>query len=236
METPTLIYCAGGNKQYADIAITAGYKYGSKLPETVYYPIYFADQDWKKPNRRLYMKYLEQYKPTVATVMDWEEEQQLEEVINWAEEASQFVEELIIIPKVAGGIPKLPRQINGKQVRLGYSVPVRSRPGSGGGVSKWGENTVAYEEFRGWPVHLLGGSPGQQKKISNLLNVISVDGNMHHSMATSRALFWVRGKKEFSNRWLSLKQADGVRWEGEISATYEAFRRSCTNIIGYWSS
>ena len=48
---PILIYCGGGNRRFADIAIDSGFRFGSCLPETVYHPLYMADQDWKKPNR-----------------------------------------------------------------------------------------------------------------------------------------------------------------------------------------
>ena len=30
-----LIYCAGGNKQFAETAIEAGFLYGAQLPDTV---------------------------------------------------------------------------------------------------------------------------------------------------------------------------------------------------------
>jgi hypothetical protein len=102
MAMPTLIYCAGGNRRFAQIAIDAGYKFGSQLPNTIYHPIYFADQDWKRPNRATYMAMLAQHRPTMATVLDWERDEQLPEVLDWAEEAAQYVAQVLIIPKVIG--------------------------------------------------------------------------------------------------------------------------------------
>ena len=55
-----LVYCAGGNARFAQIAIDAGYKYGARLPATVYHPVYFADQDWHAPDRARYMAALAQ--------------------------------------------------------------------------------------------------------------------------------------------------------------------------------
>jgi hypothetical protein len=47
---PELIYCAGGNPEFAALAVAAGWKYGARLPATVYQSVYFADQDWKRPD------------------------------------------------------------------------------------------------------------------------------------------------------------------------------------------
>ncbi len=107
-----LIYCAGANRQYAEIAIAAGYTYGARLPDLVYFPPGFADQDWRAPNRMAYMAALATYRPRLCTVLDWEREEQLDEVLSWADEAAQYVSEaVIIIPKVHNAIRRLPRRI-----------------------------------------------------------------------------------------------------------------------------
>ena len=122
---PELIYCADGNPRFAKIAIDAGFFYGARLPGSVKYPIHFADQDWKNPDRARYMVELEKHRPVMATVLDWEQEEQLGEVLSWAEEAAQYVERVLLIPKVIGGIERLPRKIGGADVVLAYSVPTR---------------------------------------------------------------------------------------------------------------
>lgn len=224
---PELIYCANGNGRYAEIAISAGYTYGAQLPGTVYFKPEFADQNWKKPNRDKYMAALGQYRPHTATVLDWEHRDQLSEVLSWAEDAAAFVKTVIIIPKVHGGISLLPHSVAGASIRLGYSVP-----------TKHGGTEVMAFEFLGWPVHLLGGSPGQQMRIAQMgLDIRSVDGNMMQKLASSRCLFWKPGKKPFTNGWISIKAADGAPWgDGGVDAdaTYEAFRRSCENIAKFW--
>lgn len=221
MQNIVLIFCAGKNAKFAKIAIDAGFCYGAQLPCTTYAPVYFADQNWKNPNRAAYMAALNEYRPHMASVIDWETPEQLTDVLSWAKSAAQFVDVVMIIPKVSGGIPCLPRSIDGKEVRLGYSVPT----GHGGTM-------LHLAEFVGWPVHLLGGSPGAQMRLAQYLDVKSADGNMAMKMA-NRGLFWKSGKSMYSNAWVSLKETDGQRWNGD--GNYEAFRRSCQNIMQAWA-
>lgn len=228
-----LIYCGGGNRRFAEMAVAAGMLYGAQLPDTVYTdvsPLYFADQDFKNPDRERYMEELARYRPHMATVMDWEQEGQLSEVLSWAEEAAQFVEVVLIVPKVFGGIARLPRKIGGAEVRLGYSVPTR-----------YGGTEVPVWEFAGWPVHLLGGSPHAQMRLFSSLNVASVDGNMIQKMATRWCMYWVPGDagEYASNRWWpTLREANGGELWGagtpDADAPYEAFRRSCEHTVVAW--
>lgn len=190
------------------------------MPDTVYGPLYFADQDWRNPDRKRYMTEIARYRPEMASVVDLEREGQLPEVLDWAEEAAQYVQRVVIIPKVVGIAQRLPHRIGRSAVVLGYSVPTRY---AGTAVPVW--------EFAGWPVHLLGGSPHQQMRLSHYLNVVSADGNMMSKMAVERCQFW-RWQKGSKGHWVSLEEADGERW-GE-DAPYEAFRRSCLNIAQAW--
>lgn len=225
--TPILVYCGGGNPRLYQIATTAGFRYGARLPAVVYGPIWFADQDWKRPDRRAYMAALAKHRPEQATVLDWEREEQLTEVLDWAEEASQYVDRVIVIPKVVEGIARLPRQIGGKQIMLGYSVP-----------TVFGSTPVPVWEFAGWSVHLLGGAPQKQIRVwhhlAAIADVVSCDGNMAIKLAISRCQFWVPGTANYArNRfWPRLEEADGQRWGHD--APYEAFRRSCENIVAAW--
>lgn len=222
MAVPTLIFCAGGNRRYAEIAKDAGYLLGARLPSTVYFePLHFADQEYQDPNRAAYMQALARYRPYMASVLDWETPDQLPEVLSWAEEAAQFCHVIMLIPKVVNGIKLLPRTIGGAEVRLGFSVPTTN---GGTQVPEW--------EFSGWPVHLLGGSPGEQMKRYRMMDVRSADGNMAMKMANKHCAFWQPGKAAHTNHWPSLAQADGQRWNGD--GPYEAFRRSCINIMAAW--
>lgn len=226
MPCPELIYCADGNRRFAQIAIDAGFRYGAQLPNTVYFDPWFADQNWRKPDRERYMAALAQYRPALATVLDLERDEQLPEVLDWTEEAAQYVEHVIVIPKTFGIIPRIPERIAGADVILGYSVPTRF---AGTGVPVW--------EFGHRPAHLLGGSPQAQMRLARYLNVVTTDGNYANKMATRHCQFWAPGTASYAqNRyWPTLREANnGDIWTGELAAPYEAFRRSCANIRAAW--
>jgi hypothetical protein len=224
-----LIYCAGGNKRFAQIAIDAGFKFGSQLPETVYFPPFFCDQDWKKPNRAGYMEALAIHRPAMASVLDWEQDEQLPEVLDWAEEAAQYAAAIVIIPKVVGQIHRIPLTVGGKPVILGYSVP-----------TTFGATPCVPWEFEGRQVHLLGGSPHQQMEEWQLMRVsgaevVSVDGNQPQKQAIRFNRVWQMQTEKFISphrHWPSLAELDGEKWGTD--APYEAFRRSCANIMAEW--
>jgi hypothetical protein len=219
METPTLIYCAGGNPRFDSIALQHGFRLGARLPgRTVYHSLFFADQDWRDPDRASYMAALAEYRPAMATVLDWERPGQLPEVLDWAEEVGRYVQRVVIIPKVLDCIGRLPRRVGDAEVVLGFSVPTRY---AGTPTPVW--------EFVGWPIHLLGGSPHAQMRMACYLRVVSVDGNMPNLMATRHCRFWVNGTAGGNDRyWQQLESG----FEGDVLA--EAFRRSCQNIVAAW--
>lgn len=213
---PTLIYCAGNSRRFDEIAAAAGYRLGVQLPNnTVSSHPYFADQDWKHPNRERYMSALAEHRPEMATVLDWEREDQLATVLDWAEEAAQYAQTVLIIPKVHDGIHRLPRRVGGAEVRLGYSVP-----------SRYGASELMLTEFAGWPVHLLGGNPWRQMELSHYLDVWSADGNAHHGAAVRWCMVWT------ARRWERLRDLEETF--RTVDAPYEAFRRSCVNIMAAW--
>lgn len=229
---PELIYCADGNQRFAEIAIKAGFLYGAQVPNTVYFDPEFSDQNWKNPDLEKYAAAVAKYKPRLATVLDWERWEQRDDVLMWAEEIAPHVETIIIIPKIFGNIETIPRVIAGKPIRIGYSIP-----------TTFGGTIVPLSEFGRWPIHLLGGSPIKQRKLSKYLNVVSLDGNYHLKMATRYNQFFVaNGSARFSrNRfWPTLRESNGGKNWGDGSSTadapYEAFRRSCEAIMAMWQN
>lgn len=216
-----IVFCANGNRRFSQIAKDAGFLLGAQLPGTVYFSLWFADQNWKNPNRDQYMKALAQHRPYMATVLDYEHPEQRTEILSWAEEAAQFVEIIQIIPKWSGAIAELPHKIGNRPIRLGYSVPT-----SHGGTS------VPLWEFTNWPhgVHLLGGSPHKQMYIANYMPVRSVDGNMAMGLALRWAQFWTNGTaRNAANRYWPKLEEMGMR--SETDAPYVAFELSCKNIM-----
>ena len=164
------------------------------------------------------MTALEKHRPRVATVMDYECENQFSEVMSWAEEAARWCELVVIIPKVPGTIGCIPDRVNGADVVLGYSVP-----------TAYGGTAVPVWEFGRRPIHLLGGSPQKQLDLARYLNVVSADGNMAHQQA-HRGRFWGR-KKGPKGHWRQLSETGDTRVEG---ANLEAFRMSLAEISEAW--
>jgi len=218
MAPPTLIYCAGKNRAYDVAAWDAGFALGARLPATVYLPIYFADQKYKAPNRAAYMTALATHRPHMATVVDYERPEQRAEVLSWAEEAAQYVAQVVIIPKVFDTISTIPRRISGAEIILGYSVP-----------TAYGGTEVPVWEFSGWPVHLLGGSPHAQMRLARYMDVVSADGNMALQQS-HRCRFW-RRRKGANGHWIQLREV-GLDYERDNNL--EAFRISCRNIMEAW--
>ena len=219
-----LIYSDTSNNIFSDIAITFGFKIGVQVPDAwrkskSHIPIYFTDQNWKNPNRPGYIKHVARLRPNLATVIDWEREEQFAEVMDWAEEVAQYAERIIIIPKVAGQLHRIPERINGKEVVLGYSVP-----------TKFGGTPVPIWEFEQRPVHLLGGRPNKQMQLTYYMNVVSVDGNMMGKMATMYTAYWVP-------EWQKVNGEHGfIVLEQEITESRRttAFTRSCKNVWDAW--
>lgn len=207
-----IIYCASGNRRFARIAIECGFLYGSQLPSKSGMPfdLHFADQDWKNPNRDVYVSEIAKYRPAVATVLDLEGEDQLGEVLGWAEDIAPYAPTVVVIPKVSGVIDRIPEIISGSRVRLGYSVP-----------TKYGSTDVHTREFGDRPVHLLGGSPPKHRKLYHLLNVVSVDGNV----ATLAARF---GQSWNGEKWFYNENEKGKDF------MYGCFRASCEGIMRMW--
>jgi hypothetical protein len=245
---PELIYCADGSPWSVEIARNENgtygdhrFIYGARLPATIYAHPEFVDQDWSNPNLERYVEAVAEHRPRLATVLDWERWEQLPEVLAWAEAVAPYVKEaIIIIPKVAGGIARLPGEVGGRPVRLGFSVQ-----------TGYSGTPVHPVEFLGWPVHLLGGSPLEQMKKAGVidnqerllespqLNVVSVDCNYHLGMANRGQFFIGDGSADYAkNRyWPTLRESAGRRWgDGSTSAdaNREAFRRSCRNIWAMW--
>lgn len=222
------ILTTGANAELGIIAKSYGFKYGACLPTVVRDKLYFADQDWKNPDRTRYVIQLFENRPVMATVLDLEYEFQYQEVMNWVEEISIYIQrDIIIIPKVNGIITKLPKTYKGLRIVLGYSV-----------FSKYGFTDVPIEQFNGWPIHLLGGCPFRQRytmerfqKAGN--EVISIDSNYLQKQATKYCQFFLPTGFPARNRfWPTLKEFNGSLFDG--NGPREAFKRSCEAYISFW--
>jgi hypothetical protein len=158
-------------------------------------------------------------------VLDWERDDQFGEVMGWAEEAAAHVREaVVIVPKVVGGVPRVPVSVGGRRVILGYSVP-----------TSYGGSPVPLWEHAGRPVHLLGGSPQEQLRLWYAFGgvgcaVVSADGNMAGQQAR-KGRYWSRapGRK---GHWKQLADCGDTRTDG---VPLECFRRSLEAIRDAWA-
>lgn len=232
---PTRIYCADGNRRFAEIALRQGFQYGACMPNTVYFPPYFTDQDWRAFNkadvgrkyalRAAYFDALAKHRPALATVLDFEHPHQYAEVLSWAEQAAPYVTEaIIIIPKVHGGIEWLARdglrQIGGKEVRLGYAA-----------ATTFAGTSVPVNAFAGWPVHCLGGSPAVQMRLARVLDVRSADGNFIQNMARAHCQVFTPGFEARHHGWPTLREL-GLSIAHD--APYLAFELTCIGVQMAW--
>lgn len=245
-----IIYCADGNPSFMQIAKDYKFLTGAQLPRKIYdehLPLYFADQDFKRPRYTGYIRALRKYRPIMASVLDIMEWRRWDEYLMRAEEISQYCQVVMFVPKLNGVIKQLEiefpnKKINGKEIRLGYSIKTR-----------YGGTDVPTKEFEGWSVHLLGGSPIEQLKKSTEMSVVSCDGNYAQLMSGYCQFFypeflWTdeyreRAEKKGKDReiknpiWPTLLEFDKRRWgdgSDTADAPYEAFRRSCENIMKAW--
>jgi hypothetical protein len=220
-----LIFCLGGNKKYPKIARSFGWWMGARLPTTLYpeyFPLAFTDQNWlkykqaklvskEKANlvRHKYMKALEQHKPYMASVIDWEEKDEFFEVLDWAEEAAFYVQKsVMIIPKVPNFVDMIPDKILNMPVVLGYSIPTRH-----GGTS------CSIEEFNYRNVHFLGSSPQKQINTYNLFqkkspnaNIVSADSNSMQ-IAARFGNFFNGYTWEYGGRSMDINTAIGLSFK-----------------------
>lgn len=218
MLIPNLIYCDGKNKNYAQIAVESGFLYGARLPsnQLLDQQLVFSDVDWKMPDESGYLSAIMQLRPTYATVIDIEDSITYNQALLWANKISAVVDKIIIIPKI-DIIDRLPKEMNGKEIILGYSVP-----------SSYGKTDLPFSRFLDYRIHLLGGSPHTQMKLHLQYpdSIFSADGNYITKMATSHRRYWTPGNNvDDPNRF----------WRRDsISLLSELIRLSSINVLASW--
>lgn len=173
------------------------------------------------------MRALAKHRPVLASVLDWERPEQEAEVLDWAAEAAQYADMVMIIPKVCNTVDRIPTVIGSTPVVVGYSV-----------VTRYGGTPVPLWELAGRRVHLLGGGPHQQIRLWRYLHpiadVVSVDGNQLRQGAL-RGCVWVpgTGPQHASNRWWPTLRNLGLPEIGS-NAHLLAFHWSCINVQNAW--
>lgn len=124
----------------------------------------FLDIDWKNYNFDQHLEATKATEPIMTVAKDIDMSTDLNEVIEQAYRLNEYAELVVIVPKD----PKLAPHINDiipDCFILGYSVPTR-----------YGETSISPQYFKR-PVHLLGGRPDTQRKLADLMPVVSIDCN-----------------------------------------------------------
>lgn len=124
----------------------------------------FIDIDWKDYNYKEHLKAVKITKPLFTVAQDVLHIEELDKILDQANELSLYAKCVIIVPKDIKMTGQLEELIPQKFV-FGYSVP-----------TKYGGTRIQTSEFKR-QVHLLGGRPDVQKKLAEFMDVISIDCN-----------------------------------------------------------
>jgi len=124
----------------------------------------FLDIDWKCYDFNKHLKATKDIKPVLTVARDIISVNELDRIIDEANELSLWAEKVIVVPKDLLIEPMLPDAIP-KNFILGYSVP-----------TSYGGTKLPVDCFRR-EVHLLGGHPAVQRALGNCLQVVSFDCN-----------------------------------------------------------
>jgi hypothetical protein len=213
--TTTLVFCAGRNRRYAEIALAHGFAYGCRSDYRPLFPVAFADLNWRAPDRERHLAFVREHRPALAVAPDVLRLDALPDTLAYAEQLASHASRVAVVPKCAGVMEALPRVA---WLVIGYSVP----------TPYGGADGVLLPELAGWPVHLLGGTPHAQLHLARYLDVVSADGNAHMKAAafhpSGRARRWVNGHH------------DDPTFDPGRDAPYRAFERSCAHIAAAWAA
>ena len=205
-----VIYCAGGNVRLAKIAIEEGLLYGARSDDIRrgircdgLIDIRWNDYDW-----RHHVEMVALHKPKYAVAPDVEDTSEYPRLLELAHELEAYCGRTIMVPKVDGIAGLIPSRF-----LVGISVP-----------TSYSGYLPAASEIAGRELHLLGGSPAQQRELWRYYQqigatVVSSDLNCHNKAS------------DFGSYW------DGFQWrdnERDTIGKYEAFRKSCRGILRMW--
>jgi hypothetical protein len=166
----------------------------------------FLDIDWKNYNFKAHLAAVRLTKPIMTVARDIEHSNQYACIIDEAQELAQYSKYVVIVPKapsIRDTILNIPENLI-----LGYSVP-----------TQYGATSLPLEAFGRRKIHLLGGRPDVQRKLADILNVVSLDCNRFTLDAKYGDYF------------------DGVRFRPHPIGGYkECIEESIKNIEKLWDS
>jgi len=124
----------------------------------------FIDIQWSEYSFKRHLEAVKATRPIMTVARDIENMEDLELILDQAEELDIHSEYVVVVPKDLRLASVMDGAIPSKFV-LGYSVPTR-----------YGGTRIPLHAFKR-PVHLLGGRPDVQRKLAESASVVSLDCN-----------------------------------------------------------
>jgi hypothetical protein len=156
------------SKLVQEIAVSHGWlpaaRYTNLRDARTFGNLGFLDIDWKNYNFRRHVAAAKETRPFITVAKDWEESDDLIELIDQAYTLLKYAQHVVIVPKVKSRSSEIESMIP-MDFMFGYSTP-----------SKYGGTEIEPKYFVR-PVHLLGGNPAKQLELARHLNVFSFDCN-----------------------------------------------------------
>lgn len=174
-----LVMGNGKGDLFPRLARASGMAYGTRHCEQARAWPYMIDIHWRDYDWQDYLSKLAQWQPVQAMVADYESPAQRRQLYQQIRDVrAAGVLRVMVCPKFAGAVAHIP-----SWCIVAVSVP-----------SKYAGYVPPLHELRGRRVHLLGGSPVQQRKWQLVLQgagaiVVSADGNSHEGKA-QKAGWW----------------------------------------------
>lgn len=193
-----VFYVRGGDKTAPDIATASGMAYGTRNDYKAYAPVQMIDIKWTNYDWARYIRRVDEYRPPMAMVADYESPDQKELLYSQIRDLERLqIQRIMICPKFDQAV---------KDVPLDFIIAV-SVPTTYAGF------LPDYSHLKGRSVHLLGGRPEKQAEILQKIigagaNVVSVDGS-YHAMKAAHGQWFDGG------RWLQV----GQRSESTVDLT-----------------
>lgn len=207
-----LIYCAGANDRLMRAALDAGWLLGARSDRSSYgHPLAFVDVHYRAPDFARHLQRVAAERPRYAVVPDLSDTEvsksDVARALAQADELADHCDVPLIVPKLAGQLALIPARY-----AIAYSVP-----------SSYGGAAFGPWLLHGRRVHLLGGSPSNQRRSYRHLrgdaNVMSVDGNMAQKVL-GKLNYWSR-----RNVWV----------KAPLGSDYmDCWHRSLANIAAMW--
>ena len=124
----------------------------------------FLDIDWKNYDFTRHLEAAQRTRPLMTVARDVEEKRDLRRIIDQAFRLLEWATYVIVVPKDPLLEKRLCKAIP-PEFLLGFSVPTR-----------YGGTKLSPKSFKR-PVHLLGGRPDIQRKLADVMPVVSIDTN-----------------------------------------------------------